>query len=61
MHDQHLEPSSSGEFQNLLRELALNVILLKNKDVNESLFNYIQFVGEFELLGEITALTMKQD
>ena len=46
---------------NYLRDLALNVILLKDKDVNQSLFEYIQVVGDFELLGEITALTMKME
>ena len=44
---------------NYLRDLALNVILLENEDVNKSLFEYIQFIGDFELLGEITALSMR--
>lgn len=44
---------------NLLRELALNVILLEDKNINNSLFEYLQFIGDFELLGEITRLTMK--
>ena len=46
---------------NHLRDLALNVILLEDEDVNKSLFEYIQFMGDFELLGEITRLTMKQE
>tara|TARA_B100001029_G_scaffold179043_1_gene187205 strand:+ start:2719 stop:2922 length:204 start_codon:yes stop_codon:yes gene_type:complete len=46
---------------NHLRDLALNVILLENDDVNKSLFEYIQFMGDFELLGEVTRLTMKQE
>ena len=44
---------------NYLRDLALNVILLENDEANKSLFEYIQFVGDFELLGEITRLSMK--
>lgn len=44
---------------NYLRDLALNVILLEDEDINKSLFEYIQLVGDFELLGEITRLTMK--
>ena len=44
---------------NYLRDLALNVILLEDEDINKSLFEYIQLVGDFELLGEITHLTMK--
>ena len=46
---------------NYLRELALNVILLEDEDVNKSLFEYIQFIGDFELLGEITALSMRSE
>lgn len=46
---------------NYLRDLALNVILLKDEAVNQSLFEYIQVVGDFELLGEVTALTMKME
>ena len=46
---------------NYLRELALNVILLKDDDINKSLFEYIQFIGDFELLGEVTQLTMKPE
>ena len=46
---------------NYLRDLALNVILLEDEDVNKSLFEYIQFMGDFELLGEVTRLTMKPD
>jgi len=45
--------------RNYLRQLALDVILLENKELNKSLFEYIQVMGEFELLGEMTALTMK--
>lgn len=45
---------------NYLRDLALNVILLNDEDVNKSLFEYVQFVGDHELLGEITRLTMKK-
>ena len=45
---------------NYLRDLALNVILLEDEDINKSLFEYIQFMGDFELLGEVTRLTMKQ-
>ena len=44
-----------------LRELALNIILLEDEDANKSLFKYMQCIGEFELLGEITALTMKAE
>ena len=44
---------------NYLRDLALNIILLEDEDVNKSLFEYIQFIGDFELLGEITALSMR--
>ena len=46
---------------NHLRDLALNVILLEDEDINKSLFEYIQFMGDFELLGEVTRLTMKQE
>lgn len=46
--------------ENYLRDLALNVILLDNENANKSLFEYIQLVGDFELLGEITRLTMKK-
>jgi len=45
--------------RNYLRQLALDIILLENEDINKSLFEYIQVMGEFELLGEMTALTMK--
>jgi hypothetical protein len=45
--------------RNYLRQLALDIILLENKELNKSLFEYIQVMGEFELLGEMTALTMK--
>jgi len=45
--------------RNYLRQLALDVILLENKELTKSLFEYIQVMGEFELLGEMTALTMK--
>ena len=44
---------------NYLRDLALSVVVLNDEDANKSLFDYIQFVGDFELLGEITRLTMK--
>ena len=46
---------------NYLRDLALSVVLLKDEEVNKSLFDYIQFVGDFELLGEVTRLTMSQE
>ena len=45
---------------NYLRDLALSLILLENEEVNKSIFEYVQFVGDFELLGELTALTMKK-
>jgi hypothetical protein len=41
------------------RQLVLNVILLKDPEINKSLFDYLQCIGEFELLGEMTRLTMK--
>ena len=44
---------------NYLRDLALSVILLEDEEVNKGLFEYIQFVGDMELLGEVTRLTMK--
>jgi|TARA_B100000073_G_scaffold339242_1_gene337418 hypothetical protein len=46
---------------NYLRDLALSVVLLNDEGANKSLFDYIQFVGDFELLGEITRLTMNSD
>jgi len=45
-------------YQSLLRDLALNVILLDNKEAEKSLFDFLQMVGDFELLGEMTALAM---
>ena len=57
-NDTYVEELYNNLHTNLLRELALNVILLENEEVNKSLFDYIQFVGDFELLGEVTRLTM---
>lgn len=45
-------------YKNLLRAHALNVILLDNKEAEESLFDILQLVGDLELLGEMTALSM---
>lgn len=58
--DEMMQEFEENIHTNFLRELALNVILLENDEVNKSLFEYIQIVGDFELLGEITALTMKK-
>lgn len=41
------------------RQLVLNVILLKDPEINKSLFDYLQCIGEFELVGEMTRLTME--
>jgi len=45
--------------RNYLRQLALDIILLEDDDINKRLFEYIQVMGEFERLVEMTALTMK--
>lgn len=56
IHTNHLREMHT----NFLRDLSLSLILLENEEVNKSLFEYVQFVGDFELLGELTALTMKK-
>ena len=45
---------------NYLRDLSYNIILLENEELNKSLFDYLQMVGDMELVGELTRLTLKQ-
>ena len=58
-----LHKTASTSFQEFLyinkNELSNVGVLYPDEDINKSLFEYIQVMGEFELLGEMTALTMK--
>jgi hypothetical protein len=61
MQDLYEDDSYSEDmamYQSLLRDLALNVILLDNQEAEKSLFDFLQMVGDFELLGEMTSLAM---
>ena len=57
---EELPGKDTESYKDLLRDLSLYVVSLDNKEAEKSLFDFLQLAGDFELLGEMTALSIKR-